>query len=228
MKDSIHQNKPAKKQKEDDEDPFKCLPVELILSLIFDKISEAKSLCRCSLVSKHFSSLIFRSHHNVSIKIPPLISNQMPDFSRDLSHHISWPKVIHVGTISLTGFIQASSSAYASKFVTVLRKFKSMKSLYVEYECSGGLIDSKNESLVKWKLHLKSAKYILLVAPGTSPDLVATDGKIIGKIAFVFVTCIILLLFSLMLSNDFSFTLCDLTVWSDHHLWFDLCKLEKE
>ncbi|XP_071932856.1 F-box protein AUF2-like [Coffea arabica] len=69
MEDSLHQTVLAAeepphsilKREESSKNPFKLLPDDLIVSHILDKISEAKSLCLISLVSRRFYSLVYQT-----------------------------------------------------------------------------------------------------------------------------------------------------------------------
>ncbi|KAL3519824.1 hypothetical protein ACH5RR_017973 [Cinchona calisaya] len=137
-------------KEEEVEDLFKRLPEELIETHIFPKISEAKTLCFCSLVSKRFSSFVFQSK-TVSIKIPPQIPDQQP-----------YPTN------------RRTPAKYVSNLTTkFLAKFISLKTLYVEFDCSaegGGIICSRcttttnKEPIVKWKIDLSSASFIMIFA----------------------------------------------------------------
>ncbi|KAL3498693.1 hypothetical protein ACH5RR_041425 [Cinchona calisaya] len=98
----------ALEEEENKEDPFfKRLPDELIISHILGKVSEAKSLCRCSLVSKKFSSLVYKTK-NVSVKITFHIPIPQPKSNPEepTTKYAAFPgKLVHVVTYPLM-FVQ--------------------------------------------------------------------------------------------------------------------------
>ncbi|XP_071933483.1 F-box protein At4g18380-like [Coffea arabica] len=206
---------PAAAAEEDGQDPFKRLPDDLLISHIFDKISEAKSLCWCSLVSKHFYSLVYLTR-KVFLKIPLQVSDdggldQFRDFTRRFS--LAGKKGVHIVTIPFEFFVHGHGSrppssptptASENQFLShpstkCLWKFNSIKSLQVEFHCCG----SRNEQqpVVKWKIDRKSAKYILILAPPTSPGPADPAAAEIGSLMKVQFGChldIACLTFSLM------------------------------
>ncbi|KAL3519823.1 hypothetical protein ACH5RR_017972 [Cinchona calisaya] len=142
------------------ENLFNRLPEELIKTHIFSKISEAKSLCFCSLVSKRFSSFVFQSK-TVSIKIPRQIPNQQP-----------YPTN------------RRTPAKYISNLtIKFLAKLTSLRTLYVEFDCSvegGGVICSScsstnKEPVVKWKVDLSSASFVMIFARTLNVDVEIDD-----------------------------------------------------
>lgn len=129
----------ARDEKAAEEDLLKRLPDELIISYIFDKISEAEPLCMCSLLSKRFSSLVFQTK-TVSVKFP----------------HPHQPIPTNIPR-------SCSPVKYVRDLVTkFLVKFTSPKTLHVEIDCfgvpcSGSFMTSttnttSNDPFVKWSL----------------------------------------------------------------------------
>lgn len=191
MEDSLNQTVPAEEEtnnttilviaEDEEEDPFNRLPDEIIISHILDKVSEAKSLFRFSLVSKNFSSLVYQTK-TVTFKIP---LEKTPD--DQLSPSLPG-KVFHFITTPLRWFIhgffhsimkkrsRASLVDFEVKYVfhlitKFLAKFSSLKSLHMEFNLSG--LNFHIEPVVKWKMvcHSKDGSFILLIAK--SLDLAA-------------------------------------------------------
>ncbi|KAL3522362.1 hypothetical protein ACH5RR_015196 [Cinchona calisaya] len=167
----------AEKQMKKAEDPFQRLPDDVIIFHIFDKILDAKSLCRCSCVSKRFSFLVFQSHH-VSLKIPIKILHQEPNpalprarsalqsvhsFTIHMGHFPALIRHILLRPPRLIG-VDIDISFLSNLTTQFLTKFTSTKSLFLEFDYSG-LMTTSNEPLVKWKFDSKSARYILLISP---------------------------------------------------------------
>ncbi|KAL3522376.1 hypothetical protein ACH5RR_015210 [Cinchona calisaya] len=172
------------------EDVFNLLPDELIVSHIFDKICDAKSLCRISLVSKHFSSLVYQTK-TISFKIPheAPIMRQLVDHSplfllEKILNFITGPLTFaHALCHSITP--QQSQSrpptpasleieyrpppptAFEIEFLGFLAakfigKFTSLQSLHMEIDNSK--MESSAFSVVKWKYDYKTNSIIILIA----------------------------------------------------------------
>ncbi|XP_027062347.1 uncharacterized protein [Coffea arabica] len=165
------------------DDPFICLPDELIISMILDKIREAKSLCRCSLVSKRFSSLVYQTK-NVSVKIPLQIQQKITTKKAEPELFILPGKPLHSVTVPLGFFpifdkfpmsFESESSCTGMELLSdltskFLGKFTSLESLYVEFNClelddRPSLNCLEKEPLVKWKIDMKSSSLIFLICP---------------------------------------------------------------
>ncbi|XP_071932852.1 uncharacterized protein [Coffea arabica] len=145
---------------EDAERPFNRLPDGLILFHIFDKIPEAQFLFRCSMVSKRFSGLVFQSK-TVSVKIPLQIPDQ--EWTDPTDPVIPADYVLNLATEFLV-------------------KFTSVESLRIEFDCPGGggrssdvCSSTCNEPLVKWKIDLGSASFIMLFAESLNNDDVVVE-----------------------------------------------------
>lgn len=176
---------------QEQKDPFKRLPDELIVSHIFDKICEAKSLCFCSLVSKHFSSLVYQTSI-LYFKIPrrnlfqqqldndPTAQTHPLSFPRQVLHFVTTPlRLVHGLFRSVLQRSQRQSRPFDVLFVVhltakFLTKFTSLKSLHIEFDYSGDLKTSNNSGLVvKWKFDSKSSSFVMLTA--RSLTLTTTD-----------------------------------------------------
>ncbi|CDO99482.1 unnamed protein product [Coffea canephora] len=175
------------KAKKEQEDPhFKLLPDGLIVSHIFNKISEAKSLCRCSLVSKRFSSLVYQTK-NVSVENPLRIPRQ--ELDKKTTPACFPGKQVHcfIAPLGMFPFLQKSQrltfhfehldfeflSHLIAKF---LAKFSRMESLHVKIlyppedsEATGGIRFIK-EPVMKWKLDFESDTFIYLYASRSCLD----------------------------------------------------------
>ncbi|CDO99472.1 unnamed protein product [Coffea canephora] len=164
------------------DDPFERLSDELIVSHILDKVSEAKYLCRCSLVSKRFSSLVFVSK-SVSLKIPVEMPVVQPDPTPRLAafpgkpvHAVTYP----MGFLQLKAYkcIRGGSSPphcafdadlmldYLPKF---LGKFTELKSLAVEFDYSASGVDGNlnfaKQPVIKWTFDPEAWCFVLVIAP---------------------------------------------------------------
>ncbi|XP_071906478.1 uncharacterized protein [Coffea arabica] len=202
------------------DDPFICLPDELIISMILDKIREAKSLCRCSLVSKRFSSLVYQTK-NVSVKIPLQIQQKITTKKAEPELFILPGKPLHSVTVPLGFFpifdkfpmsFESESSCTGMELLSdltskFLGKFTSLESLYVEFNClelddRPSLNCLEKEPLVKWKIDMKSSSLIFLICPrryieDTSINVYAREVRLSGDI-FEFIMAIGCSIFSLM------------------------------
>ncbi|XP_071926279.1 F-box protein AUF2-like [Coffea arabica] len=164
------------------EDPFQRLPDDLIIFHIFGKICEAKELLKYSLVSKHFSSLVYKTE-TISFKVPRRHMHKLlSDPNLMTQHPLSLPqKILKSATSPLVfvvrGVVSCCMNMNTSRrrstsmdlellvdFIAKnLGKFKSMRSLDLEIDYPG-YDNFRNDALVKWKFDSKSSSFILLVA----------------------------------------------------------------
>ncbi|KAL3522377.1 hypothetical protein ACH5RR_015211 [Cinchona calisaya] len=185
MEDSLNQIFPAQKQEEDENPFFKRLPDEIIVSHIFGRIFEAKSLFFCSLVSKHFSSLVYQTK-KVSFKIPLKRSPSFFSLSlpRKLLHFITTPFRLVIWLFQsiaqrrTTLRFRPSDISMDDEFVyhlitKFLVKFRSIKSLHIELDHSR--LNFNKEPMVKWNMDSKSASFILLSAKSSLDDDVVNE-----------------------------------------------------
>ncbi|RVW54261.1 F-box protein [Vitis vinifera] len=104
------------------DDHFDRLSDEL-LTLIFNKVLDAKSLCRCSVVSKRFASLIPQTD-NVSLIVPSSNSSK-PNRDEDETYQFT---------------------------TEVLRNFINIKRLSIQLPCHGDELGSKGtDYFLRWK-----------------------------------------------------------------------------
>ncbi|KAI3471070.1 hypothetical protein Pfo_027733 [Paulownia fortunei] len=144
------------------------LPDELITRHVFDKISEAKCLCNCSLVSKHFASLV-PDTQTVTLKIPawrPVCSCHQDPATRRLSfssrlgelfNFLSKP-IRFIWWLLGYPFRQEPETHYPDVIRTkppavknFLKKFSCIKSLSIDLSFSGVISSPRFEPLVRWK-----------------------------------------------------------------------------
>uniref|UniRef100_A0A5B7A5B8 Putative F-box family protein n=1 Tax=Davidia involucrata TaxID=16924 RepID=A0A5B7A5B8_DAVIN len=129
------------------ENYFDRLPDGVVL-LIFDKLSNVKWLCRCSMVSDRFASLI-PLVQNISILIPCLCkSNSQEENHRNSKSAEEKNLISNVFTPRMVEFYGISSTSSALDF---LWEFKQIRSLYIKLS-SFSHEDHESSSLLKWKL----------------------------------------------------------------------------
>ncbi|XAR62355.1 hypothetical protein NMG60_11017086 [Bertholletia excelsa] len=159
------------------EDQFDCLP-DAIVHLIFNKLHDAKSLCRCISVCKRFAS-IGSQVNTVSLVVPrkirptakkscQQITKSRSTVGRDGSKNplrnllhkvIAKPFQFVTNVLSLKSFCsvpQEDDCSYHSPN-QILKNFKEIEFLQIELPGYGGDVESKNgDSVLKWRAEFGS------------------------------------------------------------------------
>ncbi|XP_073119769.1 F-box protein At4g18380-like [Henckelia pumila] len=148
----------------EDENPFNRLPKELIIS-IFDKISDAKFLCKCSLVSKNFAALVLQTRV-LFVEMPCFFkgcichpdpaaarpSRLLISFLRDIPNFLFKP-LMAMWSLLKSRFRRGDETALSKPdIVSSLKKFSCVDSITFHFP----LHDASNsqpsfEPLLRWK-----------------------------------------------------------------------------
>ncbi|XWS73614.1 hypothetical protein CRYUN_Cryun02cG0143700 [Craigia yunnanensis] len=161
---------------EEDFDYFDCLPDALLL-FIFNKLQDAKSLTKCLLVSKRFSSLIPFTN-TIFISIPPLQHLSKPNRNSTGSYINTLRLLVHNLFLKpLRCFHQimlpkSATRSFDSSYYQpngVLKNFKEMKSLHLELPSHGDELGSgTGASFLKWKAEFGSNLKTCIILGATS------------------------------------------------------------
>ncbi|XVE59945.1 hypothetical protein DITRI_Ditri05aG0087200 [Diplodiscus trichospermus] len=160
---------------EEDLDYLDRLPDALLL-FIFNKLQDAKSLTKCLLVSKRFSSLV-PSTNTIFISIPPLQHLSKPD-SQTGSYMNTLRFLVHNLFLKpLRCFHQimdpkSATSSFDTSYYqpnAVLKNFKQIKSLHLELPSpEDELGSSSGASFLKWKAEFGSNLKTCIILGATS------------------------------------------------------------
>ncbi|KAK3024243.1 hypothetical protein RJ639_043619 [Escallonia herrerae] len=147
------------------EDIICRLPNDILL-VIFDTLSDLKSLLLCRLVSKHFLSLVCQTRR-VSLHITswnPVPVNETSSFDDDTSPH---HQLLHQ--------LKQDPSLLIPRAAFLLTHFSRIQSLHVLIHSSGGCSDS----FFRWKLEHNSNTFLALFAktPKTTTSSITTDNE---------------------------------------------------
>ncbi|XWS71214.1 hypothetical protein CRYUN_Cryun03dG0119500 [Craigia yunnanensis] len=152
-------------------DYFDCLPDALLL-FILNKLQDAKSLTKCLLVSKRFSSLIpFTNAIFISIPPPQHLSkpNSTGSYIRLLVHNLFLKPLRCFYQIMAPKSATRSFDNSYCQTNGVLKNFKEMKSLHLELPSHGDeLGSSSGASFLKWKAEFGSNLKSFIILGATS------------------------------------------------------------
>ncbi|XVF47302.1 hypothetical protein PTKIN_Ptkin03bG0099000 [Pterospermum kingtungense] len=159
------------KTKNQDLDYFDSLPDALLL-FIFNKLQDAKSLTKCLLVSKRFSSLIPFTN-SIFISIPPLQPLSKPNTLRlGVRNLFLKPLRCFQQTMAPKSATRCFDSSYYCQPNGALKNFKEMKSLHIELPSSHGDDElgssSSGASFLKWKAEFGSNLKTCIIVGATS------------------------------------------------------------
>ncbi|XP_031737839.1 F-box protein At1g22220 isoform X2 [Cucumis sativus] len=133
-----------------DADAFESLPDSLIL-LIFNSVSDVKTLIRCRAVSKRFNSLVPHSD-SLSLKVDCVISSDSDSDSHQNSFLLSFFKSVLKSFLDLLSPILLQSESQNSP-AQILRQFRRIQHLQIEFPTT----DLKVERVVKWRAEFGDA-----------------------------------------------------------------------
>ncbi|XP_073310956.1 F-box protein At4g18380-like [Primulina huaijiensis] len=145
-----------------EKNPFNRLPKELIVT-IFDKISDAKCLCICSLVSKNFASLVLQTHV-VFVEMPGVFkactchrdpaavrpSRLVLSLLRNIPYFLFKP-LIALWTLLKYRFRRGGETALSNPgIMNFLMKFSCADSIIINFSL-GSVYQLRFEPLLRWK-----------------------------------------------------------------------------
>lgn len=164
-----------------DLDQFDCLPDSIVL-LIFNKLSDVRSLGRCSAVSKRFNSLIFLVH-DVYIKIDRVVTVDGdsddpfgPSSPRHRNLFSNFLKLMLVTLLKPFHNLRSTNGGNKPVFpqvshhspAQVLKNFTHVRNLSIELPA--GDVGTEEGVLLKWRAEFGSTLQNCVILGGTRTD----------------------------------------------------------